>query len=544
MGRLLTSSHAKKGLQKVQNVAKLIRTKRDHTKSLESQTEDIRKMLDDELEQDEFFVIVDHSGKGVVHTNRLREGSFFTDDVGLKAARTAEPLLQLYPRNTGEVLLDASCPLFQDKNGKRYNLRMGRLIHKPFLGILFAALNGVAALSAAIASKLVGGTPSDMLIVFLCTFVTAYIFSFFFHRLLITHLRSWYSVTRSISSGDLSAEVRTVERRNEFHQIGYEINKVILGVRSIIKNIESSIKTVNHISDEQEAASQRLSAAFQQISATMQTFQGGSEQQQGSVNLAHQMVNELMKKADSMANEVNKAVTGADQALITAKKGEDAVLSTTTIMKTIEEDVRCTAEKIKKIATEADAVMNKVSSITDIAEQTNLLALNASIEAARAGESGKGFGVVATEVRKLAEGTNEFAKDILSSLQQTQRDLSDAVLQAENNMNFIKNGMNTVSFAGQTISELKASSLKTKELVENNQTFAHDVMAEGKKLEQIMKEINAIAHDFTSMIQETTSTMETNVEGIQTLANDSALLATEVAQLNKIVKRFRYSSVT
>ncbi|MCM3762874.1 methyl-accepting chemotaxis protein [Alkalihalobacillus oceani] len=542
MSRLLTSSHAKKGLQKVRNVAKLIQGRLDPTKSLESQAEAIRKILDAELEQDEFFVIVDHSGKGIVHTNRLREGTYFTDDVGLKAARSAQPLLQLYPRNTGEVLIDASCPLFQDKNGKQYSLRMGRLIHKPFLGLLFATLNGVAALSAGIASRLVGGTTSDMIIVFLCTFGTAFIFSLFFHRILISHLRSWYAVTRSISSGDLSAEVKTVGRRNEFHQIGYEINKVILGFRSIIKSIESSIKTVSHISDEQEAASQRLSAAFQQISATMQTFQGGSEQQQGSVNLAHQMVNEMMKKAGSMANEVNKAVTGADQALITAKKGEDAVLSTTTIMRTIEEDVKCTAEKIKKIADEADAVMNKVSSITDIAEQTNLLALNASIEAARAGEAGKGFGVVATEVRKLAEGTNEFAKDVLSSLQHTQRDLSDAVLQVENNMSFIKNGMKTVSFAGQTISELKESSLKTKELVENNQTFAHDVMAEGKKLEQIMKEINSIAHDFTNMIQETSSTMETNVAGIQTLANDSALLATEVAQLTKIVERFRYSS--
>lgn len=542
MSRLLTSSHAKKGLQKVKNVAKLIQSRLDPTKSLESQAEDIRNILDDELEQDEFFVIVDNSGKGVVHTNRLREGTFFNDEVGLKAARTAEPLLQLYPRNTGEVLIDASCPLFQDNNGKQYSLRMGRLIHQPFLSLLFATLNGVAALSAGIASRLVGGTTSDMIIIFLCTFVTAFIFSLFFHRILISHLRSWYSVTRSISSGNLNAEVKTVGRRNEFHQIGYEINKVILGFRSIIKSIESSIKTVSHISDEQEAASQRLSAAFQQISATMQTFQGGSEQQQGSVNLAHQMVSEMMKKASSMANEVNKAVTGADQALITAEKGEDAVLSTTTIMRTIEEDVRCTAEKIKKIADEADAVMNKVSSITDISEQTNLLALNASIEAARAGESGKGFSVVATEVRKLAEGTNEFAQDVLSSLQHTQRDLSDAVLQVENNMKFIKNGMNTVSFAGQTISELKGSSLKTKELVENNQTFAHDVMAEGKKLEQIMKEINSIAHDFTNMIQETTSTMETNVAGIQTLANDSALLATEVAQLNKIVKRFRYSS--
>ncbi|WP_017753520.1 methyl-accepting chemotaxis protein [Calidifontibacillus oryziterrae] len=540
MSRLLNTKSAKTALQKVERVAKELQSIWNANTPIEDQADRLRAKLDESLHQDEYFVIVDENGRGVIHTNRLREGTPFIDDVGMRAAKTSYPILQLYPRNTGEVLVDASCPLFQNEKGNKYNLRMGRLVHRPFVGLIFAGLSFVIALLGALTGLASGLSYLQTFIVFLISFSGGAIVSSFFHRMIVARLRNWYSVTRTIASGNLSAEVKTVGARNEFHQIGYEINKVILGFRSIIKQFEKASTTVDQIGQEQAQAALSLSAAFDQVSATMQSFRGGAEQQSNSVVEAQEMVDEMMRQVVHMQNEVEKAVEGADKALETATEGERAVLSTQEQMREIQAAVLATAEKIREISGEADMVIEKVSSITAIAKQTNLLALNASIEAARAGDAGKGFAVVATEVRKLAEGTNDFAHDILSSLEQTRVDLLEAVEQVEYNVDSIGEGVELVANAGKAFDNLKLASIRTKELVTNNRQYAVSITDDGKKIQQIIEEINKIARDFSMIVAETAVNVDKQIEGIHLLAEDASLLSQEANNLNKIVKRFHY----
>lgn len=540
MSKLLNTKSAKQALQKVEQVANIVRGKWKLQLPIQEQVDHLRSILDEELNSDEFFVIVDQTGRSYVHTNRLREGGHFGDEVGLKAAKTSSPLLQLYPRNTGEILIDASCPLIQDNEGNRYVLRMGRLIHRPFIGFMFTVLSIVPGLLAALSVKMFGLEIIQCLTTFFVTSSITLLISLFFYHTIRGRLRNWYAVTRTVSSGDLSAEVKTKGARNEFHQIGYEINKVILGIRSIIKIFEEATQSVGSISTHQEQAAQKLSSAFDQVSATMQSFRGGAEQQSNSVISAQEMVNIMMELVETMQSEVEKAVHGADEALQTSKEGENAVASTQRQMREIQSTVIETAKKIRTISNDADIVMKKVSLITDIAKQTNLLALNASIEAARAGESGKGFAVVATEVRKLAEGTNEFAHDILASLQQTRDELQDAVDQVEVNVKSIGDGVELVAEAGKSIEKLRMASIRTKELVSNNRKYALSVTDNGRKLQQIIEEINIIAKDFTYIVQETTATVDKEVEGIHQLAEDASLLSQEAKNLKVIVKRFHY----
>ncbi|QBK24456.1 methyl-accepting chemotaxis protein [Ureibacillus thermophilus] len=540
MDRLLRSRVAKNALAKVQSVASKVRDKWDYEKSIEEQITEIRNILDQELNRDEYFVIVDENGFGHIHTNRLREGSSFTDKVGMAAAQTNTGLLQIYPRNTGEILIDASCPLLTDKNGKRFNLRMGRLVHQPFIGALFGALTAVSSIVSAIIAYIFSKDIVASASVLIGTaFITA-ILCLIFHKIIMERLREWYGVTKKISSGNLSAEVEKVGLRNEFHQIGYEINKVILGIRAIIDDVKRAAETVERISKEQEKETQRISTTFEELSAAVQTFRSGAETQRYSISNANEMVEAMMNQVQEMQDQVEKAVSGADEALQNAGKGQEAIQFAQQQMEKIQNDVMNSAAKILKITQEANIVKEKVASITQIAKQTNLLALNASIEASRAGESGKGFAVVANEVRKLAEGTNEFAEEIMTLLEKTYNDLETAVSQVENNIKAIDKGMEAVSQTDKVIEQLIQTSVSTKNLVLNNRKFVDLVNEDGNKLQEIMRQVNRIASDFTNMVAATNESVDIQVEAINSLAQNATKLAEETIHLNRIINRFHY----
>lgn len=540
MNRLLRSSEAKKALEKVQKVAKRISQEWNLDKPIEDQIVELRSLLDKELDRDEYFVIVDGSGFSYVHTNRLREGNSFSDEVGLKAAKTKEALLQLYPRNTGEVLIDASCPILTDKNGKQFNLRMGSIVHRPFIGLMFSVLTIVTSLIASLVAFFISKEFYVAGSVFISAAIVSMIFSLFFYFTITKQLRHWYSVTKKISSGNLSAQVENTGYSNEFHQIGYEINKIIIGIRSIIDDFKNAADTVEHISKAQELETQRINAAFEELSATVQNFRSGAETQRFSIGNANDMVESMLKQVKGMQEEIEKTVAGADNALIDASKGQEAVKLTHEQMKKIQEDVFDTADKIRKIAEEANDVMKNVSSITQITKQTNLLALNASIEASRAGEAGKGFAIVANEVRELAEGTNEFANNIMTSLEKTRKDLEQLVIQVEDNVSVINKGMEAVSQTDEVIAQLIQASTHTKNLVVNNQIFVDKVTQEADKLQEIMNNIHSIADDFTNMVAATNESVDIQLESINSLVQDASKLSAEANHLGRIVKRFHY----
>ncbi|MDQ0163295.1 methyl-accepting chemotaxis protein [Aeribacillus alveayuensis] len=541
MEYLLKKRVAQTALKKVQQVAEEIERTIHQDISIVDQLDSLRHVLDERLERDEYFLIVDESGQAMIHTNRLREGITFSDEVGRKAALTKEPLLQIYKRNTGEILIDASCPLFTDKNGKRYNLRLGRLVHRPYLQTWFSILTALPSITVAIISFLLGLSAVHISLLTLSALVVSFICSFAFYRILITRLRNWYHVTRTISSGNLHTEVRTVGKRNEFHQIGYEINKVILGMRSIFQEFAKATSSVDQVSKEQKEEAERLSEAFDEVSATMETFRQGAQKQTSFVEQAKMRIEMMMENILSMQKENEKVIKGAQSTLHSAQDGNMQIQKTEQQMRTIQTKIKETSQLIQSVAKEADLVMKKVSAITDIAEQTNMLALNASIEAARAGEAGKGFAIVASEVRKLAEETNQFSSEILSSLDNTQKNLITAVQAVDNNVGAIEDTASLLAKTSQKIAEFQDMSTTMNDLIRHNRSYVEKATAEGEDLQKLITDVHYIAEDFTKVVHETTAGIEQQVLGVHTLAKEAVTLNQEVRRLNQILNRFQFN---
>jgi len=202
----------------------------------------------------------------------------------------------------------------------------------------------------------------------------------------------------------------------------------------------------------------------------------------------------------------------AKQARASAEQGGSVVKETVNGMQSIAEVVRVSAATVQELGKSSDQIGEIIGVIDDIADQTNLLALNAAIEAARAGEQGRGFAVVADEVRKLAERTTKATKEIATMIKKIQGDTHGAVTAMEKGTKHVDEGIKLADRAGTSLNEIVGISQKVTDMV---------------------TQIAAASEE-----QSTTSEMiSKNVEAISTVTGESARGTQEIARASEELKQ-------
>ena len=194
-------------------------------------------------------------------------------------------------------------------------------------------------------------------------------------------------------------------------------------------------------------------------------------------------------------------------------------------MEILASSVKESAEIIQKLGTQSDTISAIVSTIKDIAEQTNLLALNAAIEAARAGEQGRGFAVVADEVRKLAERTASATKDIANMIGQTQQSVGSAVTSMGASVNKVGDGVNLAKQAGTSIAQIKKGSSHVVSVVND--------------ISNSLKEQSLASNDIAQHVERVSQMAEENRAASSGAAQSAQHLQELAASLSGAVGRFK-----
>jgi len=316
---------------------------------------------------------------------------------------------------------------------------------------------------------------------------------------------------REIAANNLAIGDLEINSEDELGHTGLALNAMKNNLRQLIQGIAG---TAEHVA----SASEEISSSASQQS------QGAETQRDQTAQVATAM-QEMSSTVAQVSDNSSKAADASRRAAETAREGGSIVEESLNKMRRIADSVEGTAKKMEELGRSSDQIGRIAGVIDDIADQTNLLALNAAIEAARAGEQGRGFAVVADEVRKLAERTTTATKEIAQMIQNIQSETKVAVSAMAEGTKQVEEGVESTSRAGESLKHIIRVSEEVGEMITHIATAATE---QSSATEEINKNMEQIA----KLVKE-------SAEGAQQSAHACQELSGLALDLQNTVSKFK-----
>ncbi|HEV2698659.1 MAG TPA: HAMP domain-containing methyl-accepting chemotaxis protein [Terriglobales bacterium] len=297
-----------------------------------------------------------------------------------------------------------------------------------------------------------------------------------------------------------------------------EIGKAGEALNTMKNQLRGMIQSIGGTADHVASASEEISSSAEQQAQSSAT----QKDQTTQVATALQEMNVTVQQ---VSENSSKASDASRKAAETARHGGSIVDETLAKMQVIAESVRSTASRVQELGKSSDQIGRIIGVINDIADQTNLLALNAAIEAARAGEQGRGFAVVADEVRKLAERTTTATKEIAQMIETVQQGTKLAVGAMEEGTRQVEEGVRTTNKAGEALREIIQMSEQVGDMIAQIATAATEQSSATDEINHSMEQIS-------NLVKESASGAQQSAKACQDLSGMAFELQKIVANFN------------
>ena len=386
-------------------------------------------------------------------------------------------------------------------------------------------------------TDIANGILLDTLIVIFFSFVVGGIIIFVIIRSILQPIRNLILTSEKISNGDLGVKVDT-SSNDEIGKLSKSFLIMVENLQSVISNIQSASERVSSSSEELIASADQTTVGTKQVTEAIQEVAAGAEQQTLKIEANNAALEEVLQGVLRITTSSQSVSDIAQETIHEAEIGGKYVKSSLEQMEFIHASVLESNNVIQSLSNRSQEIGKILDAISDIANQTNLLALNAAIEAARAGEHGKGFAVVADEVRKLAEQSQQSAGQIsvlISSIQQ------DTVQSVEVMNEVSKNAEQGLTISTETSDKfdviMNRMNMMTPQ-IEEVSAVVQQISAAIQEVSASANELVVIAKESSATSEEVAATTEQQLASMEEITIAAKSLTNMAEELQSIIDRF------
>jgi methyl-accepting chemotaxis protein len=310
--------------------------------------------------------------------------------------------------------------------------------------------------------------------------------------------------------GDLTKRLE-ISSKDEIGDLAHWFNTFINKLHDIISQVAAN--------------TEQLASAATEISSSAEELSAGAKEQTNQSAQVSAAIEEMSATIVEASKNTGEAANRAKDAATKSQEGSRLAQDTSRGMDEIVNSASITAKNVEGLAEKATAIGEIIKVIDDIADQTNLLALNAAIEAARAGEQGRGFAVVADEVRKLAERTTKATKEVAETIKGIQTDVNGANAQMADAQKFVLSGKELVVKTNGSLTEIFSAVETVQEMMRQLATTSEEQSAAAEQISKNVENVNRITKE--------------SAAGTEQAASASEQLNRQAEELRKLVGGFK-----